>query len=72
MGWTEEDQARFDRDCTAPNGAIWVCRACGRNGKRRDKIGDESCFLRAVLCVDNKPDNVLTYQWKWQAWNKAK
>ena len=34
----------------APEGTEWVCGACGRHGSDRTRIGDESCFLNAVLC----------------------
>ena len=27
-----------------------MCGACGKNGKNSTTIGDESCFLNAVLC----------------------
>lgn len=37
---------------TAPPGAVWVCGACGKHGKQRDRIGDESCFLWAILCSE--------------------
>lgn len=37
-------------DWTAPEGATFVCGACGKHGKQRDEIGDESCFMWAVLC----------------------
>jgi hypothetical protein len=36
---------------TAGEGQEWVCGACGRHGKQRDRIGDEACFINAVLCV---------------------
>ena len=38
------------QDWIAPDGQEFVCGACGRHGKLRDRIGDESCFLNAVLC----------------------
>lgn len=34
----------------AEPGKVWVCGACGRYGPDRSRIGDESCFLNAVLC----------------------
>lgn len=37
----------------APEGAIWVCAACGRYGKDRWRIGDESCGMKAVLCRED-------------------
>lgn len=37
----------------AGKGEIWVCAACGRTGKRRDQMGDTSCFLHAVLCEES-------------------
>ncbi len=43
-------------DWAAPAGQTWVCAACGKNGKLRDRIGDESCFLNAVLCWAEKKD----------------
>jgi len=38
----------------APDGQIWVCAACGKTAKDRTKLGDESCFLNAVLCYEKK------------------
>lgn len=46
----------------APEGQIWVCGACGKNGKNRADIGDESCFLNAVLCHERK--DLATGNWK--------
>lgn len=40
---------------TAPEGACWICGACGRYGKQRDRIGDASCFLNAVLVKGDAP-----------------
>lgn len=37
----------------APAGQVYVCGACGRQNKNRTKVGDESCFLNAVLCLEN-------------------
>lgn len=34
----------------APAGQIWVCGACGKSNVNRVRVGDESCFLNAVLC----------------------
>jgi hypothetical protein len=39
----------------APPGQVWVCAACGKHGQNRVDIGDESCFLNAVLCYDRQP-----------------
>lgn len=42
----------------APEGAIWVCGACGKTSK--DRYGDagsswdESCMLNAILCHAEK------------------
>lgn len=36
----------------AGEGQIWICRACGKSGKDRTRINDESCFLNAVLCLE--------------------
>lgn len=45
----------------APEGAIWVCAACGKTHKDRygmegegSKGWDESCMLNAVLCHDTR------------------
>lgn len=27
---------------------IWVCGACGRSGKTRMTVGDESCYLNSI------------------------
>lgn len=51
----------------APTGAIWVCGACGRVSKNRASVGDESCFLNAVLCHDDKPYGVSSREWGWTA-----
>lgn len=38
----------------------WVCAACGKTGTTRENIGDESCYLHAMLawtaslCMDGK------------------
>lgn len=42
-----EDASRF-----APEGAIWICRACGSSGKDLYQVGDESCMLNSVLCSE--------------------
>jgi len=51
-------------DRFAPDGAIWVCGACGKTHK--DQYGlegegsrswDESCALNAVLCHERKHVN---------------
>lgn len=42
---------KTDKQYIAPKGTLWVCAACGRHGTDRTTIGDESCFLNAVLCV---------------------
>lgn len=47
--------ADLAREWTAPDGQVWVCQMCGKHNKRRDKVGDESCFLNAVLCYDRVP-----------------
>lgn len=48
-------------DRIAPEGAIWVCGACGKTAKDRYGIEgeksrgwDESCMLNAVLCHEEK------------------
>lgn len=37
----------------APEGSIWVCRACGRHGRDRYKLGDSSCVTWAILCAES-------------------
>jgi hypothetical protein len=46
----------------APAGQVWVCGACGKNGPNRVNIGDESCFLNAVLCYATK--DLETGHWR--------
>ena len=41
-------------DWRAPPETVWVCHACGKSGGERDRIGDEACFLNAVLCHADK------------------
>lgn len=38
----------------APAGQIWVCNACGKSNANRVRVGDESCFLNAVLCHEKE------------------
>ena len=59
-------------DRFAPEGAIWVCAACGKTSKY-DSYGidgehsrgwDESCALNAVLCHDRQHiDSTGTLRW---------
>lgn len=28
---------------------VWMCAACGKTGKTRDSIGDESCYMWGTL-----------------------
>ena len=44
---------RWKSQYSAPSGQVWVCAICGRHGANRVDIGDESCFLNAVLCYDS-------------------
>ena len=46
----------------APQGQIWICAACGKRGNNRATIGDESCFLNAVLCYEQR--DLETGNWK--------
>jgi len=36
----------------AREGTTWLCGACGREGKDRDKLGDTSCRTWAVLVYE--------------------
>jgi hypothetical protein len=38
----------------SPDGQVWVCGACGKASRNRMIVGDESCFLNAVLCYAEK------------------
>lgn len=38
----------------APEGAIWVCGACGKSADNRRRVGDESCFVNAILCRNDE------------------
>ena len=61
-GYTDEKKgiwlppgARPNAKYDAPEGAIWVCAACGKYSSNRidglaGSLWDESCFLHAVLC----------------------
>ena len=49
------DLAKYD----APPGTVWVCAACRKTSKNRVDGApgtgwDESCFLHAVLCNEEK------------------
>lgn len=46
---TKEENEEWEREYDAPEGYVWVCGACGRHGKNRTRIGDESCFMNGVL-----------------------
>lgn len=43
----------WEKAYEAPEGQIWVCGACGKHNKNRVHVGDESCFMNAVLCYDS-------------------
>lgn len=49
---------QWEEKYNAPTGQIWVCAACGKHGPNRVRIGDESCFLNAVLCYEEKVDGI--------------
>lgn len=51
---SEHNPSEFRLSCEAPEGQTWVCVACGRHSKNRMDVGDESCFLNAVLCYDSE------------------
>lgn len=38
-------------DQIAPDGAIWVCQACGKVAVNKYGFTDVSCVLNAVLCA---------------------
>lgn len=37
----------------APEGTVWVCGACGKYGKDRLGVGDESCAMWGTLCYED-------------------
>ena len=43
----------------APEGAIWVCLACGEKSKRRSKLlSNGFCRINVALCVDDKQAHI--------------
>jgi hypothetical protein len=44
----------------APAGKLWICQACGRASRRRDNLGDTSCFMWAVLMSEDAARKVAT------------
>lgn len=32
---------------------VWMCAACGRQGKTRETVGDESCYLHSVKVYED-------------------
>jgi hypothetical protein len=61
----------WEKKYDAPEGAVWVCGACGKNGRNSTRIGDESCFMNAVLCVDDKPASVSPFDHDWKPFPTA-
>ncbi|MHC4404597.1 MAG: hypothetical protein ACYTG0_33500, partial [Planctomycetota bacterium] len=55
----KESTREASADCkewdARPN-TFWICCACGKWGKNRATIGDESCFMNAVLLEGKKPE----------------
>lgn len=49
------------RSHEARPGTIWVCPACGRTSKNKNKLGDTSCVTWAVLCFE-KADPAAPWQ----------
>ena len=39
----------------SPDGAIWVCLACGAHAKSREALKWCGCRLNVALCHDDKP-----------------
>lgn len=37
----------------APDGQVFMCGACGKHNKHRIKVGDESCWMHAVLVYED-------------------
>lgn len=54
----------WEQEYIAQDGQLWVCAVCGRHGKVRTRIGDESCFLNAVLCYETPSLDPSQPQWK--------
>lgn len=49
MNSTFDPAADKDEPSQAREGTLWMCGACGKTGKARDTVGDESCYMWAVL-----------------------
>lgn len=50
------DAPGWKNEYEAPVGQVYVCAACGKSNKNKVDVGDESCFLNAVLCYADKID----------------
>jgi hypothetical protein len=46
---------------------IWVCAACGKTAPEREAFNDASCFLWAVLCVNDLPEGADPRSHHWTA-----
>lgn len=58
----DNDLSKYD----APEGRVWVCNACGRSNPNRTRIGDESCFMNASLCMKRtSPDEPWELDVEW-------
>jgi hypothetical protein len=53
MQSTFDPEADKNEPTLAREGTIWMCGACGKTGKDRDKVGDESCRTWSVLVHEN-------------------
>jgi len=42
----------MSKNVLAGEGEIWVCGACGKTSKDRHGFKDASCFLHAILCIE--------------------
>ena len=52
------DSPDWAAEYEAPAGQVWVCGACGREGKNRARLKDSSCFSNSTLCYAEKVDGV--------------
>ena len=41
---------------TSKRKTVWICQACGKTGKTRMTVGDESCYLHAILVYEDSID----------------
>jgi DNA-directed RNA polymerase subunit RPC12/RpoP len=43
-------------NAVAPEGQVFICAACGKEGKTMNELTDISCKMHAVLCYERTPE----------------